>query len=197
MPQSFACHTGEIQSLIPNPPAESLVTIASLPSPIMVGFAINTINTVVTTPFAKAGALQQRLASVLQFLRPPLPSSACRAQESRKISAASQDHVDFSTPSSPKKLHKQAPCFCPDPTRLLFNIQLSVRFSFPLKTNRAHFSSEKLSPVKPLSKTDGRWDFELPVLYYTGIEKENKEGRRDMCGKTKSVWRSIQGFADN
>lgn len=58
----LSCRTREIKSTMPpaNPPAESWVTAASIPSPIMVGFAINAV---VSMPFAKARGLQQRLAS--------------------------------------------------------------------------------------------------------------------------------------
>lgn len=64
----LSCHTREIKSTMPpaSPPAESWVMAASLPSPIMVGFAISTV---VSMPFAKARSLQQRLAGVVQFLR--------------------------------------------------------------------------------------------------------------------------------
>lgn len=74
----LSCHTREIKSTMPpaNPPTESWVMAASLPSPIMVGFAISAV---VSMPFAKARGLQQRLASVVQFLRHVL-FSARRAQ---------------------------------------------------------------------------------------------------------------------
>lgn len=83
----LSCHTREIKSTMPpaNPLAESWVVAASLPPSIMVGFAISTM---VSMPFAKARGLQQRLACVVQFLRHVL-FSACRAQQSRKLSAVS------------------------------------------------------------------------------------------------------------
>lgn len=43
-----------------------------------------------------------KVSGVLQFLQQGLPS-ACRDRQSGEISAASQDHLEFSSPNSPQE----------------------------------------------------------------------------------------------